>query len=74
MYIDCTEREGRMKHQPVGMTMKEFWLWKAKAYAKDDIEKNRKKFWRNQPIGEAEIAYLKNVMEAPDVSQFIALV
>ena len=56
-----------------GMTMKQFEKWKAKAYTKDDIAKNRKKFWKNNVIGEAEISYLKKALEAPDVNQFLAV-
>ena len=55
-----------------GMTRKEFEKYKSLALAKNDIEENRKKFWKNQ-ITDADIEYMKKAMEAPDVNQFVAV-
>ena len=54
------------------MTRREFEMYKALAYARHDVEDNRKKF--RQPITDADIDYMKKAMEAPDVNLFLAVI
>ena len=57
-----------------GFTRQEYEAYKAKAYVRHDVADNRQKFQKNSVIGDAEIAYLRKAMEAPDVNLFVRLV
>ena len=56
----------------MGLTMRQFNAWKTQVFAQEDIQNNVKKF-RNQ-ITEADVEYIKNALEAPDVNQFLGVI
>jgi hypothetical protein len=57
-----------------GMTRKEFEKYKALALARNDVDENRKKFWKNSQITDADIEYMKKALEAPDVNLFLKVI
>lgn len=61
-----------MQHQGYGMTKKEYEKYKTLAYARHDVTENQQKFIK--PITDADVAYMKKALNAPDVNMFIQLV
>ena len=59
-------------HKGFGMTAKEFAMYRAKAYARQDVLENQKKF--QTPITDADVAYMVKALDATDVNQFLAVV
>ena len=55
-----------------GMTVREFEMWKTKALARNDVQENLQKF-RNK-ITDADVAYINNAAEAPDVNLFLKVI